>query len=124
MRITVGFQFEGIHSLPHLPDGNACKGLHGHRYEVKVAIFGNIDERTGFAGGVDYHDVMLFCRARVIDVLHHKNLDNFIKPQSTAERLAVWIWGQLAPRFPSISEVSVSETGTHWITYEGEVGEL
>lgn len=119
MKISKQFSFEAAHHLPHLPDGHKCKRPHGHSYIVEVIAQGRIDHRTGFTAGIDYADLSLFTKARIIDVLDHQDINAFIKPYSTAEYLAVWIWNELKPVIPALCEVGVKETASTWVRYDG-----
>jgi len=44
-------------------------------------------------------------------------IEGLVNP--TSELLAVWWWGKLAPRLPSLVEVVVSETPTSRCIYRG-----
>lgn len=118
MKLAKEFRFEASHSLPQLPDGHKCKRPHGHSYLFRVWCEGELDPSTGFVGSVDYAQISLFARARVVDVLDHRDINEFIKPYSTAEYLAKWIFDQLKPVLP-VCAVDVHETATTIVRYEG-----
>lgn len=110
------FRFEAAHSLPHLPDGHKCKRLHGHSYFVEIQINGDVCRETGFV--VDYADISE-AWAPLFDQLDHRNINEIIKPYSTCEYLAEWIWGKLKPTFPGVLQVKVQETPSAGAIHKG-----
>lgn len=117
MRVFKQFRFEAAHSLPHLPKDHKCRRLHGHSYFVEVGIEAKINRRTGFV--VDYADISTAWQP-LFDQLDHTNINELIKPYSTCEYLAMWIWSQLKPQFADLAEVKVQETPTAGVIYRGE----
>ncbi len=108
MRITKRFSFDAAHWLPMVPSTHKCRRLHGHTYQVELGLEGEMESRMGWV--VDYGDVS---RAfKILDEIldHHclneiQGLDN-----PTAENLAVWIFDQLKPTLPALTDVTVNET--------------
>ena len=109
------FRFEAAHSLPHLPKGHKCKRLHGHSYFVEVQIEGDVYS-NGFV--VDYADISE-AWGPLFDQLDHQNIDEIVKPYSTCEHLAQWIWNKLKPTFPGLRQVKVQETPSAGAIYGG-----
>ena len=49
MKITLAkdFHFDAAQSIPNLPEGHKCRGLHGHSFLVTIAVTGEVDPATG-----------------------------------------------------------------------------
>jgi len=107
-RITKAFTFDAAHWLPGVPEGHKCRRLHGHTYQVIVALEGELDPTLG--GVVDYGDV-----SRVVDPVV-RELDHYCLNEipglenPTAEILAAWLYRRLLPHLPLLADVTVSET--------------
>jgi 6-pyruvoyltetrahydropterin/6-carboxytetrahydropterin synthase len=110
------FRFEAAHSLPQLPNGHKCKRPHGHSYFVEISIESEVNRRTGFV--VDYADIASAWEP-LHEILDHNDINEVIKPYSTCEYLAIWIWDKLKPTFPALIEVKVQETPTAGVIYRG-----
>jgi 6-pyruvoyltetrahydropterin/6-carboxytetrahydropterin synthase len=79
--------------------------LHGHSFQVEVALEGEPDAATGFVA--DLGEVERECR-RVRDTLDHSLLnkvEGLAKP--SLENISVWIWNFLSPRFAGLVRVTV-----------------
>lgn len=119
MRITKSFSFDAAHFLPRVPEDHKCRRLHGHTYEVEVALEGPLDPGLGWV--VDYGDV-----SRVVDPvireLDHRCLNDLPGLENpTAEVLAAWLFGRLAPALPQLADVTVRETPRTSATYRPAV---
>ena len=93
--------------------------MHGHSFQVEVALRGEPDPRTGFI--VDFAELERAC-AEVRGALDHRVLNELEGlAQPSLENLSVWIWRRLAPRFPSLSRVTVRrESAGQSCTYAGQ----
>jgi 6-pyruvoyltetrahydropterin/6-carboxytetrahydropterin synthase len=88
---------------------------------VRVVVSGPIDARTGW--------VLDFAALQALWAPVHATLDHRVLNEvpglenPTSERLALWIWralaGPLRDLGPSLSAVSISETGGFQVTYRG-----
>jgi 6-pyruvoyltetrahydropterin/6-carboxytetrahydropterin synthase len=99
------FRFEAAHTLRRQIDAEASRRIHGHSYEVEVAVRGSPDSRTGMI-------VDLGLLGRLIeearDALDHRLLDEVpLLGSATMENLSAWIWRKLEPACPSLSRVTV-----------------
>jgi len=96
--------------LPHHP--GKCSRLHGHSYRFEVAIDGPL-QSDGPARGmvVDFDEISAIVKPAIVERLDHSSL-NDVLPNPTAEHIALWIWGELAPRLPGLREIVVWETPT------------
>ncbi len=111
------FQFEAAHLLPHLPETHKCRRLHGHSFQVEIVVTGDVDPSFGWV--MDYADVKAAFKPLWERLDHYylnevKGLEN-----PTSENLAIWIWNDLKPRLPLLSEVVVAETCTAKCVYRG-----
>jgi 6-pyruvoyltetrahydropterin/6-carboxytetrahydropterin synthase len=91
VQIRKQFRFEAAHVLPH--HSGKCSKLHGHSYRVDVAVEGPL-QSDGPARGM---------------VVDFDDLAAVVRP---SEHIALWIWDELAPKLPGLSEIVVWETQT------------
>ncbi len=111
------FQFEAAHRLPLLPKGHKCYRLHGHSFQVEIAIAGECDPTLGWL--MDYADLAAAFKPLWQQLDHNylneiPGLDN-----PTSENLAAWIWQRLQPQLPLLTEVVVAETCQSRCIYRG-----
>lgn len=108
MRITKRFRFDAAHWLPRVPETHKCRRLHGHTYEVELALEGALDGERGWVA--DYGTVSAAFKPLLDELDHHclNEIEGLENP--TAENLAVWIHARLAPDLPALAEVTVKET--------------
>ena len=115
MRISKMFKFSSPHN--YIDYNGKCEKLHGHTYKLKVTIEGKQkDDGIIF----DFNDIMRVVDAKVIDVLDHNYINDFIK-QPTAENIAKWVWVQLNNQFgkEKLVEIQVYEGDENIVTYDG-----
>lgn len=117
IRLAKSFSFEAAHFLPSFPEGHKCRRMHGHSFRVEVVVEGDLDRAKGYL--VDYGDI-----ARAVEPLHaaldHRVLNEVPGlANPTSEMVAVWIWEQLSPALPLLSEVIVHETCTSRCEFRG-----
>lgn len=116
--ISKEFAFSASHRLDGLRDGHPCGRLHGHNYTVRVELIGYELDEIGFV--LDYGDLKPI-KTYLDDVLDHRHLNDVLKFNPTAERLAHHI-GTLVRRLIAIPDdvtvaVGVSETPKTWATW-------
>ena len=116
-RLERSYRFEAAHFLPKVPPGHKCARMHGHSYQIEVAIEGEIDPERGWVvdfAAIDEHAAPL---VRALDHQILNELDGLANP--TSELLAAW-WGpRLAPTLPGLVEIVVSETPTSRCVFRG-----
>jgi 6-pyruvoyltetrahydropterin/6-carboxytetrahydropterin synthase len=111
------FQFEAAHRLPLLPESHKCRRLHGHSFQVEIAIAGECDPQLGWL--MDYADIAEAFRP-LWEQLDHRYLNEVPGLDNpTSENVAVWIWERLKPRLPLLTEVVVAETCLARCVYRG-----
>jgi 6-pyruvoyltetrahydropterin/6-carboxytetrahydropterin synthase len=105
MEIAYRFGFDAAHRFDHFPEGHRNRTVHGHSFQVEVAIEGEPSAASGFIA--DFADVEAAC-AQVRSALDHRMLNDIEGlAQPSLENLARWIWRALAPQFPRLSRVTV-----------------
>ena len=105
MEIACRFGFDAAHRFEHYPAGHPHGALHGHSFEVEVALRGEPDPATGFVA--DFAELERAC-AELHAALDHRMLNEVPGlEQPSLERLCAWIWQRLAPRFASLAQVTV-----------------
>ena len=118
MRLYKDFSFEAAHRLPNVPVGHKCARLHGHSFLVRVTVDGPVGERTGWV--MDFADLKV-AFAPLHDRLDHRYLNEIAGLENpTSEVLARWIWRELQPTLPALTEIEVRETCTTGCIYRGE----
>ena len=86
--------------------------MHGHSYRLEVAVRGPIRSRGPARGMIeDFDRIERIVGQRVIDVLDHQNLDDFVE-NPTVENVVLWIWKRLAGKLLTLDELVLWETAT------------
>jgi len=117
MELFKEFGFEAAHRLPNVPADHKCARLHGHSFRVEIHVEGDIGATTGWV--MDFADLRAAWEP-LHDQLDHRYLNDVPGLENpTSEVLAEWIWRQLAPTLPGLSEIVVRETCTSGCRYRG-----
>ena len=117
MELRKTFQIEAAHRLPNVPTGHKCARLHGHSWSIEVAIEGPVGDDTGWV--MDYAELKAAFQP-IHDRIDHNYLNEIPGLENpTSERLAVWLWNELKPRLPLLSELVIAETCTSRCVYRG-----
>lgn len=118
MDIYKEFTFEAAHHLPNVPDGHKCKRLHGHSFRVEVHVAGPLHPELGWV--MDFADLKAAVKP-VIARLDHYYLNDIPGLENpTSEVVARWLWQQLKPVLPELSQIVVKETCTSGCVYRGD----
>jgi 6-pyruvoyltetrahydropterin/6-carboxytetrahydropterin synthase len=103
----VRFGFEAAHALPKLPPEHKCYAMHGHSFEVDVAV----DDTSSLAPNLQ----------TIYDKLDHQCLNEISGLENpTSEEVSRWIWNELKPVRSDLKTVIVAETCTARCVYHGE----
>ena len=105
MEIACRFGFDAAHRFEAFPEGHPYRGIHGHSFQVEVAIEGEPDPATGFV--TDLGELERACR-EIRSALDHRmlnDIEGLSKP--SLENLCLWIWRALIGRFATLSHVTV-----------------
>ena len=117
MDLFFSFDFASARSLPHLPAAHRCSRVHGHTFHVELTIRGELGAESGWI--VDFDDVdraMVELKER----LDHRLLNDIAGLENpTTERLAQWLWTQIASRLPGLYCVTVQEHPSRGVRYFG-----
>lgn len=102
MDIFKVFTLEAAHRLPNVPTGHKCARLHGHSFRIELHVSGEPGADTGWI--MDFGDIKAAFKP-IYDRLDHHYLNDIEGLENpTSERLAIWIWQQLKPALPALSE--------------------
>lgn len=119
LEIAYRFGFDAAHHFDHYPEGHPNRAMHGHSFQVEVALAGEPDPRSGFVA--DFEAVARACETQVRARLDHRvlnDIDGLANP--SLENIALWVWGALAPRLPGLARVTVRrESCGQSCTYSG-----
>lgn len=105
MELAYRFGFDAAHHFDHFPAGHPNRGVHGHSFQVEVAIEGQPDRASGFVA--DLGEVESACdEVRV--ALDHRVLNDIEGlAQPSLENICLWIWKKLLPRLPKLARITV-----------------
>lgn len=118
MEIAYRFGFDAAHHFDHFPVGHPNRTVHGHSFQVEVAIEGEPDPGTGFIA--DFADVEAAC-GEVRRALDHKTLNDVAGlQQPSLENISRYIWKSLRARLPALARVTVRrDSAGQSCTYRG-----
>lgn len=140
MNITKIFTFDSSHML----DGHdgKCQNLHGHTYSLEITVHGKLIESGAKAGMVmDFADLKTIVKREIIEPFDHAfiyhggneresqiaallagwNMKTLrLECRTTAENMAVQMFGRLKAAGLPVSRVKLWETPTSCAEYGGE----
>ncbi len=117
LTITKEFHFSASHVLTGLPGWHQCARMHGHNYVVVLELSARTDQLTDSGFVRDYRDLDGF-KKWLDDTLDHRHLNDVLgELPSSAENLAMWIFGGWTARLPELVAVRVSETVKTWAEF-------
>ena len=110
--VTKVLTFDAAH---HLVDYEGpCANLHGHTYKLEVTIGGTPDPQTGMI--VDFNDLKSIVQDTVLDRFDHKNINDQVDYNPTAENMALDILNSLVDAGMDCVRVRWWETPTSYAT--------
>lgn len=105
VELTYAFGFDAAHCFDSFPVDHPNRRMHGHSFQVEVAIRGTPDPATGFV--VEFSRVEAACGA-LRAMLDHRVLNEIeALGQPSLERLSIWIWEHLTEKIPGLARVTV-----------------
>ena len=117
MDMFVHFDFAASRYLPRLPASHPCSRMHGHTFQVRLVVRGEIDRTSGWM--VDFGEVEQRMSA-VRALLDHRCLNDIAGLENpTTENIAEWLWGRFAGDLPGLHEIGVQEHPTRGVIYSG-----
>lgn len=108
------YTFRAAHRLPYVPVGHKCGRLHGHGFAIVVHTVRNLSDP---GPGYDEIDALWAPLQSALNFRCLNDLPGLDNP--TSEILSSWVWDRLKPSCPSLSAVTVFETGSCGATFEG-----
>ena len=106
--ISKEFSFSGAHHLAGLPDEHPCSRPHGHNYTVQLWLEREKLDDTGFV--LDYGAMAPFGDF-LDDKLDHRDLNEVVGFNPTAENLAAYLFTMASAYYPGlVLAVGVQET--------------
>ena len=105
--ISKEFSFDAAHHLLGLPPEHPCSRVHGHTYTVIIELASIKLNEVGFV--VDYRKLSIV-KDFIDSALDHKDLNDFLPMNPTAENIAKYLYDLFKERIPQLSSVSVKET--------------
>lgn len=122
MTISRSYVAQAAHHLPFVPPGHKCGRVHGHTYEIEVAITGPIERTLGWV--MDFAMLDAIVVDHVVRHLDHRDLNEIIT-NPTSEEIAWWIWRRLStygwPEGISLTRVSIAENAKSRVTLSADV---
>ena len=119
IEVTKEFEFESCHHLLEYK-GN-CKNPHGHSYKLQVTVKGVLDT-IGMV--LDFKELKSIVKACVITPLDHKDLNEELDFNTTAENMVKWIYDVLDEQVKiytkdrvRVEKVRLWETSSSHATY-------
>lgn len=111
------YRFQSAHWLPHVPPGHKCGRLHGHGFEVIVHANTTLAEQDDL--GVDYDQLDALWAPLHFELNYRclNEIEGLANP--TSEVLSSWLWARLKPQLPSLSWITVYETGSCGANFNG-----
>lgn len=118
MELYKDFNFEAAHRLPNVPAEHKCARLHGHSFQVRIAVKGPVDPQMGWV--MDFGDIKQAFKPIRAQLDHHylNEIEGLENP--TSENIARWIWLKLAPALPQLDWIEIRETCTSGCIYRGD----
>ena len=113
--IYKNFRFEAAHTFPNVGEDHPCRRMHGHSWQVRIFVTGQVNEETGWI--MDFADIKA-AFAPILKELDHSYLNDLPGLENpTSENLARWIWKRLSGNLSGLSGVLVRETITSGALY-------
>jgi 6-pyruvoyltetrahydropterin/6-carboxytetrahydropterin synthase len=122
VEIFAEFGFEAAHRLPCVPETHPCARMHGHSYQIRIAIKGAVDERIGWVR--DFYDIASAFEPFRVQLDHHVLNEVPGLENPTSEHLARWLWQGLSQTLTTLTAIEVRETRNMGCIYRGDEDEL
>ncbi|WP_339828753.1 6-carboxytetrahydropterin synthase [uncultured Parvibaculum sp.] len=104
-RIYKEFHFDAAHFLPYAEEGHPNRRMHGHSFRVVVWLKGKPAPETGLVRHFEDLEREVMAVREKLD--HHLLNEVAGLELPTLERIAAWIWHELAAPLPEIACVEV-----------------
>jgi len=108
------YTLHAAHRLPYVPVEHKCGRLHGHGFAIVVHATRDLADPSP---GYDELDEFW---APLHSALNYRCLNDILGLENpTSELLSSWLWERLKASCPSLSAITVFETGSCGATYDG-----
>ena len=104
--------------LPGLPDSHPCSRLHGHSFQIKLTLRGDLDPRLGWVMDFDAIDAIWQRIHARLDHRYLNDIEGLSNPSS--ENLAVYLWHSLQQDLPQLRSIAVFEGHDKGCIYYGD----
>lgn len=91
MRLVRRYSFEAAHQLHDLPAEHPCSRLHGHGYQLEVAVHARVEDLDYRGMVIEYSELDAIVQTAVLDRYDHRFVNDFLD-QPTVENMAPDIW--------------------------------
>ncbi len=105
MRIYKKFSFEAAHFLPTAPEGHPNSRIHGHSFEVEVAIDGTPAADSGLI--MHFGELEQLIEGVRLELDHHFLNEVAGLEYPTLENITMWLWQKLAPDLKGLARIEV-----------------
>ena len=117
MIVYRSFRIHASRFLPNLSDDHICKRMHGHTFNIKVFIWGEINKKDGFV--IDFYEIDSIFNKHIHPLIDHKVLNEVSGLENpTSEILCKWIWDNLEEYIVGLYRIEVSEDYGTGIIYQ------
>ncbi|MCA9412673.1 MAG: 6-carboxytetrahydropterin synthase [Candidatus Omnitrophica bacterium] len=102
---------------------SAATHAHGHNYDVRVTVKGNVDDETGMVVNIKSIDALM--KERIDEQLDHRHysleVDKLKNVWPTLETLGPFVWNEMQPHLEGceLHEVQVFENEDFYVNYQG-----
>lgn len=116
MHVWRRYRFFAAHQLPHVPAGHKCGRMHGHGFQVILYA----DHEPGDPATDTGYERLDRLWAPLANSLNHRCLNDIPGLSNpTSEMISSWLWDQLKPGFPALSQIAVYETDSCGACFDG-----
>ena len=110
--VFLEYSIDCAHFLPNVPAGHKCGRMHGHRYDIRLEIAGDVDPQTGWI--IDYADIKEIADP-VIKALDHTPLNEIPGLENpTCENIVAYLRKELPLDLHAIEVRETARAGAGW----------
>lgn len=108
----------GRFTAAHHHGGTLNEGPHTHTFTFEATFYGPLN-KEGYL--IDFRALQDFFAREISARLHQTDLNTLLK-NPTTEELALYLFRQIAEKFPQLHHLKVAEEPDRWITlYQGDL---
>lgn len=110
-------RFESARRLTRVPAGHPCGRLYGLAFYLDIHVVGALGQDTGWVIDFGLIEAAFAPIRALIDHNYLNDLPGLENP--TSEVLVTWIWRQLAPALPPLTQLVLRENDVSRVIYRG-----